>query len=694
MMNAVRISVGSLAMLVCASVGLDLAHDAASLIGAMGLAENKERRPNVGARKKEKSTMHEGEYVVTDFSGSDGAWSASAGSFQNGTWTVDLSQSGSATLSQSRSLLGQPKGLSLKVRAHEAGGRLRIRLGSHFQGFERMLGNLDGTEQTFAVPAPPEDWSHSGGENDGIVRYPLRMEQLEIEPGSGPGKTVRLDLLELRCATTIPREKSVTLLSTVAASKQTAEGRPIVASCVGRNLLDCELPGTLTLTLRDWEDQVLATEKVSWALPARGVRKEQTCTVTVPAALHFIEAEFRFAAREIEPVSARGAFARGMDDPGDPTCRPESPWGMGVYLYRYADAPDGWALMDRAAAVAQAAGVKWSREEFSWSAIERARGNYSFDFMDKVVDTAARHGISVYGLLAYWSEFTRPYTPEGIDDFCAWARAVVRHFKDRIKHWEIYNEPNIFFWSGPKELYPELVKKCYAAIKAEDPQAAVLAISTSGIDKGFIKRCLDAQAPFDVLTVHPYRVTLFEEGFVTELQETAKLVGNRPVWITEMGWSTQYGGTDERRQAQLLARCYLSAVASSACQNVSWYDFRDDGRDPFYNEANFGVLRDDLTPKPAYRALATVCRTLAKGTPTLRTDFGKGVYGLEMGDVLVLWAPASPCEVRCRIVEGDLRITNLMDEELNPPKRGQEVTLTLRKACPLFLTGARIAPSR
>jgi hypothetical protein len=590
-------------------------------------------------------------------------------------------------------LLGQPKGLSLKVRAHEAGGRLRMRLGSHFQGFERTLGDLDGTDQTFTVPAPPEGWSYSGGENDGIVRYPLRMEGLVLEPGSGPGKTVRVDLLEFRCVTAVAREKSVILLSRVTESKQAAEGRPLVASCLGWNLLDRELPGTLTLTVRDWEEQVLATEEVSWALPARGVPKQQTCTVTVPAALHFAEAEFRFAAQDIEPVSARGAFARGMDEPGDSTLRPESPWGMGLYLYRYSDTPDGWALMDRAAAVAQAAGVKWSREEFSWSAIERTRGDYYFDFMDKVVDTAARHGISVYGLLAYWSRFTKPYTPEGIDDFCAWARAVVRHFKDRIRHWEIYNEPNIFFWSGPKGLYPELVKKCHAAIKEEDPQALVLAISTSGIDKGFIKRCLDAQTPFDVLTVHPYRSTLFEEGFVTELQETAKLVGNRPVWITEMGWSTQYGGTDERKQAELLARCYLSAVASSVCQNVSWYDFRNDGPDPFYNEVNFGVLRDDLTPKPAYRALATVCRTLAKGTPTLRTDFGKGVRALEMGDALALWAPTGHYEVRCKIVEGDLRITNLMGEELIPPRRGQEVTLTLRKACPLFLTGAKIAPS-
>jgi hypothetical protein len=36
---------------------------------------------------------------------------------------------------------------------------------------------------------------------------------------------------------------------------------------------------------------------------------------------------------------------------------------------------------------------------------------------------------------------------------------------EAIKQWEIWNEPNIFFWQGPKDLYAELLTKSYAAIK-------------------------------------------------------------------------------------------------------------------------------------------------------------------------------------------------------------------------------------
>ena len=113
-----------------------------------------------------------------------------------------------------------------------------------------------------------------------------------------------------------------------------------------------------------------------------------------------------------------------------------------------------------------------------------------------------------------------------------------------IKQWEIWNEPNIFFWDGPKDLYAELLTRSYAAIKETDPQAQVLGLSTAGIDQKFISRMLELQAPFDILTIHPYRTHLNDLAFIEDLQEglrpgeTARRQ-RRPVWLTEMGWSTQ-----------------------------------------------------------------------------------------------------------------------------------------------------------
>lgn len=648
----------------------------------------------------EAQASHQGEYVVTDFGADAGFSCGSYSALHDGVLTVDFAKTATGALHHSLSLLGRPSALTLTVHGGAEGNVIKMTFGSHFQTFERTVGTLDGGEKTFTFPVPPEGWSYRGGENDGKVRYPLRLTGLVLERGDGPAVATEVELAELRCATEVALREAITLLSRVTELECSPDTRTLAATCTAWNLLDQEVAGTLTMTVRDWENNLLDEQTTEWSLPAKGARKELTWNVAVPAALNFADAEFRFDAGKRangssrSTAATRAGFVRPIDDAGDATLRPESPWGMGVYLYRYPHNPEGHARMDQAAAMAQAAGVKWSREEFSWGRMETKPGEYAFDFYDVVVDTALRHGISVYGLLAYWSQWTQPYTEEGIDDFCQWARATVRHFKDRVKHWEIYNEPNIFFWSGPRELYPMLVKKCYAAIKEEDPEAQVLAISTAGIDRAFINQCLEADAPFDILTIHPYRGRLADRGFRNELESVAELVGGRPVWITEMGWSSQIGGVDERTQAQLLARCYLGAVASGACQNVSWYDFRNDGNDPFYNEANFGVIRNDMTPKPAYRALATVCRTLASGEPRVPKGFGDAVFALEMGDALALWSPARNTRVVCRVGKGDLDVFNLMGDPLIPERDGNRLTIELRPDCRVFLTGAKIKPLR
>ncbi|MBM3216612.1 hypothetical protein FJZ36_17075, partial [Candidatus Poribacteria bacterium] len=225
-----------------------------------------------------------------------------------------------------------------------------------------------------------------------------------------------------------------------------------------------------------------------------------------------------------------------------------------------------------------------------------------------------------------------------------------------------------------------------------DPTALVLGISTAGIDTRFIDFCLERGAPFDVLTIHPYRSRLSELGLIRELRATAQQVGGRPVWITEMGWSTQVGATSERAQAELLARSYLASVASDACQNVSWYDFRSDGNDPFYNEHNFGVLHHDLTPKAGYRALATICTSLAGGDLRSVEGFGEDVFAVAVGDATAIWTASRDLAVEVQRA-GQSRVQNLMGEVVPVPDESGAVRLPLRAGQPLFLLGSWAAPT-
>ena len=629
---------------------------------------------------------HAGRYLATDF-GDGSGFSASGGTLEKGLWTMD----GGGALSHSLSLFGKPKKIELELRDATPGLTLTLSLGSHFQTFTRTLGVTTGGPQTFALDQmPPEGWDHSGAEEDNIS-YPLRVCRIAAE---SPNGAARVEFGGLYCATEMPDDKAVVLFSTLNAGEGSARA---LMSCRGWNLLDAPVAGTLRRILRDWDGRVLAEDAQAWTLPAGGTPVDMPWEQPIPGDRNFVDAEFRFESEGRAPVSARSGFTRPMPDGGDAALAPESLWGMGVYLYRYPHPKnDPSGQMARAAELARAAGVKWTREEFSWAGIETAPGQYDFGFYDAVVDTARKNGISVYGLLSYWGRFTEPYTEKGVDDFCLWARATVRHFKDRVKHWEIYNEPNIFFWTGPKELYPVLVKKCYAAIREEDPEAAVLAVSTAGIDRPFIKMVVDAGAPFDALTVHPYRSRLDDAKLIRELQAASAAADGRPVWITEMGWSTHIGpnaNADERSQALLLARSYLSGAASGVVRNMGWYDFRDDGGDPFYFEYNFGVVRQDFTPKPAYRALATVCRLMAGGPPGAVRVSGGGVLALRAGGTLALWSPGKSREAALVFKKKPAALCNLMGEAL-PDAPAKRMRLTLPKDSPVFITGGGVRSVR
>ncbi len=625
---------------------------------------------------------YESTYEVTAFDSDAGFSLSGPGTISEGRWEVDLSAAENAFLNHSIALHGRPKALRLSVTGGSPGHRLRLHLGSHFQNFVRDLGELSGDRETFTVPVPPDGWDYYGGQNDGEVRPPLRFTRLEVRRGTGAAERIDLALESLECVSDLTVTSGLILETSLTPASTGGDRLSLVVQ--RRNLLPVRLDGDLVIVAYDWEgNTVWSADEPDPLEPGRAGTK--TVSLPMPDDRHFVEVLVRYVYKGEILASRTVAHTRSPDLKPDLELRPESPWGMGVYLYRFPHSPGGLQQMDTAAAMASSAGVQWSREEFSWSRIEVEPGVYDFSFYDEVVDAATRNGIRVYGLLAYWSRWTEPYTEEGIEAFAEFARATVRRYRDRIQHWEIYNEPNIFFWQGPPELYPVLLRRVYEAIKDEDPEARILGISTAGIDFDFIRMCLEAEAPFDVLTIHPYRQAMNEARFMEELRSVAELVDHRPVWITEMGLPTHHDGATEREQAVFLARSYLGAIASGATQTISWYNFRNDGTDAWFNEHHFGVVRRDLSPKPSYRALATLARGLKDG-PWTGEFPAPGIFALRSGRGLAVWSGHGTAEVAIE-ADGAVRVVNLMGETREFDRRDGRIVLSLTPSAPLFILG-------
>lgn len=98
----------------------------------------------------------------------------------------------------------------------------------------------------------------------------------------------------------------------------------------------------------------------------------------------------------------------------------------------------------------------------------------------------------------------------------------------------------------------------------------------------------------------------------------------KPMWLTELGWSTYTGtyGVSEAKQAQYLTDSFTWLSSRPYVTNAFWYAFRNTywlNDDPNSWEANVGLLRTDYTAKPALTALTELATTPTDIEPVATT---------------------------------------------------------------------------
>ena len=110
--------------------------------------------------------------------------------------------------------------------------------------------------------------------------------------------------------------------------------------------------------------------------------------------------------------------------------------------------------------------------------------------MDEAVDGERARGLEILGLLDYTAGWAVgaggpvSFAPPPHDLWSNYVAQVVGRYKDRVRAWEVWNEPNVpVFWTGTKEEYAALLAVTYDTIKRVDPSATVLGPTISGIDE-------------------------------------------------------------------------------------------------------------------------------------------------------------------------------------------------------------------
>lgn len=201
-----------------------------------------------------------------------------------------------------------------------------------------------------------------------------------------------------------------------------------------------------------------------------------------------------------------------------------------------------------------------------------------------------------------------------------------------IAHWEIWNEPNVWHqhdgnaFSGGSFIYPScyvaLLAAASAAIKEAQPRGTIilgglfghnnqgaLTARNSGapyLDNVYrmLQRAGHDGVPFDAIGQHPYvdQPGHADAGHLRQYLENVQAVvrqhergATRPVYLTEVGWSTGSVGADV--QAANLRTLFVAANDARVAA-VCWFQVRDNPA----ARLSFGVCAPDWTHKPAFAA--------------------------------------------------------------------------------------------
>ncbi|PYY01970.1 MAG: glycosyl hydrolase family 39 [Acidobacteria bacterium] len=313
---------------------------------------------------------------------------------------------------------------------------------------------------------------------------------------------------------------------------------------------------------------------------------------------------------------------------------------------------------------------------------EDAQGNpiYNFSYVDQIYDGLLAHGVKPFVELgfmpkklaanpvlhAFWYK-PSPAPPKDYSKWDALITAFVQHLVERygldeVAQWyfEVWNEPNIDFWSGePKQAtYFELYDHTARAVKAVNPRLRIggPATAQAAWAEPFIQHVAQNNVPADFFSTHVYANDRSEDVFATHetigrdqmVCRAVKKVHNqikasaRPslplIWSE---YNASYKNEPEITDQVFMAPWLADTIrqCDGLVDIMSYWTFSDVFEEqgvvktPFYG--GFGIIAAGGLPKPAFNAFK-VLHWL--GEQRLAVDSNMALATLKAGSpVLAAW---------------------------------------------------------
>jgi len=309
----------------------------------------------------------------------------------------------------------------------------------------------------------------------------------------------------------------------------------------------------------------------------------------------------------------------------------------------------------------------WIRQQVPWQDHMNRDGSIAWGELDRVVDAASDQGVKLLFSVVRapgWATVDGGHgmpTRANFNRFADFMGQMATRYKGKVHAYEIWNEQNYAVENGgvvaDAGFYVDLLVTGYTAVKRADPNAIVVSGSPTPTetnkrnvafsDLDYLRsmfRDPRFRTHMDVVGVHPAGTlnppdalpqpnrpitnicdtwnnnTEFYFRRLEQIRQIMEQEGlaDRQMWVTEFGWATQnntpgyeYGQCntpDEqaqytKRAIELARYNYAPWVGAMFVWNLNFAVTWGSAGNPLHEQASFGILNPDWSPRPAFLAI-------------------------------------------------------------------------------------------
>ena len=266
-----------------------------------------------------------------------------------------------------------------------------------------------------------------------------------------------------------------------------------------------------------------------------------------------------------------------------------------------------------------------------WSVIERKRDRPEFDPVDAAIRWCRKEDIQVRAHPLFWQEAVPRWAESMKPDEAraaaeAWVRRTVERCRDTVAWWDVVQQPGPALRVAGATLDPaDLARwavdaKPQGRLLVNGDDADALAASARRIKAAGVR--LDGVG----LAAHQHE----GDWPLDQVQSLVARCAEAGVPVHVSAVTILGGPENEAQQAEAVRHFYTAAFAHPKVASITWWDLSDQFA---WKNAPAGLLRADLSPKPAYEALDRLInhlwrtdaagRTGDDGKVTVRAFFGR-----------------------------------------------------------------------